>query len=173
MELTYHTLYKVSQMRYRDGSTTTEPFPIGFWFEVDGCVRWEDQDPPDLIHVGKWIASYEPKFEKTYRTARRECGFAIIFTRHSDANKMQKWLDTEDRAIDNEAHALVRMHRRRNKYQQLPGTGDREWSAKMDKNSLKPLRVLAWSPFASLWSDDMRGPLYLPVAPLRAFQLRA
>lgn len=168
MKLTYDTLYK-----NRYGVNVTLPWQIGFWFEVNGCVMWEEPDPPELIRVGMWIASYEPKFEKTYRTTRRECGFAILFTSHNDADKMQEWLDTEKRVIENEASALVRMHRRRNKYQQLPGDGDRKWSAPMEKPLLKPLRLLTWSPFTSRWSDDLRGPLYVPVAPLRAFQLKA
>lgn len=140
--------------------------PIGFWFELDGEVRWQVPDPPDLISIGVWIAANEVNFEKSYRTARRDCGFAVVFNSWRDAEKMREWLNKPSR-VSLVPEVVALLHRRRNKYQQLPGNGDRKWSARMGKDVLKKLRILGYSPFSS----DEVGELYLPVTNLRAFQL--
>jgi hypothetical protein len=165
MVLTYHVLF-VSAYVTRSYQSDE---PIGFWFERDGFIKWETADPPELIRVGMWIAENEHTFRKSYRTTRRDCGLAIVFKVGEDAARMLRWLSTEERVIQNEARATVLMHRRRNKYQQLPGSGDREWSARMDKNTLKPLRIETWSPFSH--HQDERGTLFVPVTNLRTFSL--
>lgn len=140
--------------------------PIGFWFTVDRQVKWDVPDPPELLKIARWIAANESSFEKSYRTTRQDCGFAVVFASCRDADQMYDFL-LEPGPVSDTADVMARLHRRRNKYQQLPGNGDRKWSARMDRSVLKKLRTRAMSPF----SYDRNGALYLPVTQLRSFQL--
>jgi len=140
---------------------------IGFWFTVDKQVKWDVPDPPGLLEIARWIAANEISFEKSYRTTRQDCGFAIVFGSWRDAYKMYDYV-LEPGPVPADSEVMARLHRRRSKYQQLPGNGDRKWSARMDNSVLKTLRTRAYSPF----SHDRHGFLYLPVAQLRGFQLK-
>ena len=147
-------------------SDAKQELAIGFWIEVDGKTEWDLPDPPDVLRVGTWIAANEHTFKKSYRTTRRDCGFAIVFDSWQDADKMYEWL-LEPGPVPDGPDVTARVHRRRNKYQQLPGTGDRKWSARLNKSLVKSLRVPASTPF----SRSQSGVLFVPVTLLRAFSL--
>jgi hypothetical protein len=139
-----------------------EELAIGFWLEVDGKSDWQSPDPPDVMDAGMWLASNEPSFKKGYRTTRRDCGFAIVFNDWRDAHAMHEWLLTPT-PVSTGADVLARFHRRRSKHQQLPGPGDRKWSARLDKALVATLRLMAYSPF----SRTADGNLMVPVTLLR------
>jgi hypothetical protein len=171
MEVTFENLYAQTDVLYKEsGQILRQYMPIGFWFEVDRETKWDHPDPPELVRIGNWIAANEKTFRGSYRTTRRDCGFVIVFKNFNDSRAMLKWLQGGTPFIETDAAATLRRGKRRTKYNQLPGAGDRQWSEKFDKKLLKPLRILTWSPFSYPYANN-NGELYVPVTELRHFSL--
>jgi hypothetical protein len=102
----------------------------GFVFRVDGNRCWS-VDPPGLLRVGRWLATWDQTFTGDYVTDRHDGGFVVRFNHLRDAHtfEQQCLLNTSVFSLDCPAVMVGNPNdERRPATKQLPGSSPRERS---------------------------------------------